>query len=153
MLKELQEKLYQKYPEIFFQKDLSTSLMDMEITCGDGWYDLIDNLCNQILCHVKSHNSYIDFKIKQDPTTDENEKMDCPQAVQVKEKFGGLRFYTTGGDKYIDGVISMAESMSYCICEKCGNKGKKAQTKWILTLCDSCEADHKKRKFDSLKAE
>lgn len=56
-------------------------------------------------------------------------------AVQVKEKFGSLRFYVDGGDKYTDGIISMAEAMSYVICEICGSPGKTYGGGWMRTLC------------------
>ena len=45
-------------------------------------------------------------------------------ADQVKEKFGTLRFYYTGGDDRIDGMVRMAESMSAVTCETCGAPGK-----------------------------
>ena len=57
-------------------------------------------------------------------------------AVQVKEKFGGLRFYINVGDDYINGAIMMAENMSYHICEECGAPGEPAGPGWILTLCE-----------------
>jgi hypothetical protein len=64
---------------------------------------------------------------------------------QVKEKFGTLRFYYTGGDEYISGLVSMAESMSGVICEGCGNPAKtsdvdpeKGITGWIRTECKPC---------------
>ena len=59
-------------------------------------------------------------------------------AVQVKEKFGGLRFYYSGGDEYIDGLVAMAEAMSYVTCERCGRIGKQNTRGWIETLCDDC---------------
>lgn len=58
-------------------------------------------------------------------------------AVQVKEKFGTLSFYYSGGDDYISGLVSMAESMSSCICEECGSLGRIRQGGWIRTLCDT----------------
>lgn len=57
-------------------------------------------------------------------------------AVQVKEKFGGLRFYTNGTDDVVRGMISMAETMSFRTCEVCGNPGKVRHGGWITTLCD-----------------
>ena len=57
-------------------------------------------------------------------------------AVQVKEKFGGLRFYTNGCDDAVYAMISMAESMSVRTCEVCGNPGKVRHGGWISTLCD-----------------
>ncbi len=57
-------------------------------------------------------------------------------AAQVKEKFGGLRFYIDGGDDWVYGAISMAEAMSYRTCEVCGGPGKTRGTGWIRTTCD-----------------
>jgi hypothetical protein len=58
-------------------------------------------------------------------------------ASQVKEKFGGLRFYTNGYTDGISAMISMAESMSYRTCEVCGNPGRSNNHGWISTLCDT----------------
>lgn len=62
----------------------------------------------------------------------------CPQvvAVQVKEKFGTLSFYTEGGDDYTRGVESLAESMSAVTCEICGSPGKIRGSSWLYTACD-----------------
>jgi hypothetical protein len=57
-------------------------------------------------------------------------------ADQVKEKFGTLRFYYTGGDDYVAGLVAMAESMSGVTCEMCGTLGKKQGGSWIKTLCE-----------------
>lgn len=57
-------------------------------------------------------------------------------ASQVKEKFGTLRFYYEGGDEYISGLVSMAESMSANTCEKCGKPGTQTNGGWITTLCE-----------------
>lgn len=56
-------------------------------------------------------------------------------ASQVKEKFGGLRFYYNGGDEFVSGLAAMAESMSYVTCEECGNPGAQNNSGWIRTLC------------------
>jgi hypothetical protein len=63
----------------------------------------------------------------------------CRQVVvsQVKEKFGTLRFYYHGGDKVVDGMVRMAESMSAVTCEECGNSGERRGGGWIITLCDT----------------
>jgi len=57
-------------------------------------------------------------------------------AVQVKEKYGTLRFYYNGGDDKIDGMVAMAEIMSARVCETCGSPGKLRKGGWIRTLCD-----------------
>ena len=132
MKAELQDKLYAAYPNIFVQKDLdmTKTAMCWGISCGDGWYDLIDELCANIQNHVENFNR----------NKPEEARMVC-QATQVKEKFGGLCFYTYGGDEYIDGMISFAESMSYRICTECGQRSEKNENNrgWIYTLCSSCK--------------
>lgn len=58
------------------------------------------------------------------------------EAVQVKEKFGTLRFYTNYSDEYIDGAISMAEHMSSITCETCGKPGELQGKGWLYTACE-----------------
>jgi hypothetical protein len=134
MKKELQDKLFEKYPSIFRQKDLSKqeTAMCWGISCGDGWYTLLDELCNSINNRLRNVNR----------NRLDGEKLIC-EAVQVKEKFGGLCFYTYGGDDYIDGLIDMAESMSYRICTKCSSQSTPQKNRgWIYTLCESCKNKH-----------
>ena len=119
MKTELQNKLFDKYPKIFVQKDL-------EINTGDGWYDILDTLCGQIQNHLK-HN----LRKDQDPTGLNVE------AVQVKQKFGGLRFYYNGGDEFIQGLTSMAEAISNRTCEECGSPGTQNNAGWVRTRCPS----------------
>jgi hypothetical protein len=69
------------------------------------------------------------------------EKIRQVVAVQVKEKFGGLRFYYDGGDEYIHGLVAMAESMSYVTCEVCGSPGRVYTDGWHATLCDKHAAE------------
>lgn len=127
MNEELDKKLVEKYPKIFANRngDMRTTAMYWGFECDDGWYWLIDNLCNSIQTYI-----------------DNNPHLEITQviATQVKEKFGGLRFYITGGDDIIEGMIWLAENMSFNMCEKCGNKENVSQTAsgWIKTLCDKC---------------
>lgn len=64
---------------------------------------------------------------------------------QIKEKFGGLRFYYEGGDEYVRGLVDMAESWASHTCETCGNLGKQRSGGWIRTLCDVHEAEYQER--------
>ena len=55
MNSELQEKLYKKYQKIFKQKELDTTISLMSfggICCDDGWYNIIDKLCESIQIHI-----------------------------------------------------------------------------------------------------
>lgn len=67
---------------------------------------------------------------------------------QVKEKFGTLRFYYTGGDETIRGMVRMAESMSALTCETCGKPGEVRHGGWIRTLCDEHEAKRNAKEDD-----
>jgi hypothetical protein len=58
--------------------------------------------------------------------------------VQVKEKFGGLRFYIGEGSDEIFDRIDRAEEESIKICERCGNPGRVVGKSWLRCLCDEC---------------
>lgn len=134
---ELQNKLFEKYPRLFCQKDLDPqkTAMCWGIACGNGWYDLIDNLCATIVNRRDSVNREGNY----DYERQEPRKKIEPQAVQVKAKFGGLRFYIYDSDEYIDGAISLAESMSYHICENCGSSASNPDMMIDFTLCKKCD--------------
>jgi hypothetical protein len=66
-------------------------------------------------------------------------------ADQVKEKFGGLRFYYHGGDDEVSGMVRMAESWAAKTCETCGERGELRHGGWIRTLCDKHEAEYQER--------
>lgn len=55
---------------------------------------------------------------------------------QIKEKFGGLRFYTGPCSEELMSAVDRAEAKSYEICEECGQPGVLRQGGWIRTLCD-----------------
>jgi len=116
--------LYEKYPDLFANKDKTPmeSCMAFGIECNIGWYDIISSVC---------------YRIKQ---YEKNKKSDYYPVTfdQIKEKWGGLRIYYIGGDDYIRGVVDMAEEMSYKICERCGCPGSPNKQGWIMTLCDNC---------------
>jgi hypothetical protein len=66
------------------------------------------------------------------------------QTCQVKEKFGGLRFYINGALNEVHKRISQAENLSYETCEKCGEKGElRTNIGWHTTLCDKHYEEHK----------
>jgi hypothetical protein len=59
------------------------------------------------------------------------------QTCQVKEKFGGLRFYINSGSDEIHQRILQAEKESYETCEVCGKHGElRKDIGWYFTLCD-----------------
>lgn len=56
--------------------------------------------------------------------------------VQVKEKFGGLRFYVGDCESDIEDAIDAAEAESYRTCEVCGKIGSARPLSWVKTLCE-----------------
>ena len=148
MREELDKLLCEKYPKIFVNRhaDMRTTAMCWGFECGDGWYNIIDQLCANIQSHIDWKNSTRDLLLKDNPY-----KRPIPDEVsqvvvdQVKEKFGTLRFYYHGGDDVINGMTRMAESMSGVTCETCGAPGTTEGPGWIQTLCE----EHRKAKNES----
>ena len=140
MREELDKQLCEKYPKIFADryKPMTETCMCWGLEVGDGWYQIIDSLCNQIQHHV-------DWKQEQKEKYGRGEGCSQVVADQVKEKFGGLRFYYHGGDDVIDGMVRMAESWAAYTCEQCGNIGSTRGGGWIRTLCDEHEEERQNR--------
>ncbi len=118
--------LVERYPKIFRDRngDMRTTAMCWGLDCHDGWFNIIEQLCDSI-------QNYIDL----------NPHLNITQVVatQVKEKFGGLCFYYIGGDDVIRGMVRLAENMSYNTCEFCGSIENIGYTKgWIYTICKEC---------------
>ena len=140
MRDELQKKLFKKYPDLFWQRDLSASKSNMVFgfECDDGWYHILDGLCRAITNHVKSEISNAKYRQTKKELVNFNDYR--VSATQVKEKFGGLRFYISGGDDHVYGMIHLAEEMSYITCEKCAQPGALcSKVGWLKTLCPECQ--------------
>jgi hypothetical protein len=165
MNKELELKLVAMFPNIFrdYGGSIYETCMGWGITCGDGWFDILRNACEEV------EEALLDTGI-------------VLIADQVKEKFGGLRFYyhfegipkrpaiMEFAEKQLDwltgkmcwygfakqrwwlhrarrkvfetkmekarSAISRAEMKSYETCEDCGRPGKRHPGRWIATLCE-----------------
>ena len=132
---ELDKQLCEKYPKMMVNrnKNMQETCMCWGFECGDGWFNILDQLMSNIQHHIDWNNQnfekgYTQYKQVAQVTLD-----------QVKEKFGTLRFYYTGGDDIIDGMVRMAESMSGVTCEECGNPGERRGGGWVHTFCTPCE--------------
>ncbi len=142
MDEKLVKQLHELYPLIFERK--------IWCECGDGWYNLIDSLCSSIQSHIDSREKQRKWAIEHNRKLMEDDSYKpfdrdnraVPDTVeqvkvqQIKEKFGGLRFYVHGGDDAVHGMIHLAEKISYKICEECGDRGERRSGSWIRTLCD-----------------
>lgn len=97
------------------------------ISCDSGWYKLI----------IEAHNmlKYIDPNY---------------EIHQIKEKFGGLRYYYQSSFPYgslpqtiMDAIINHAEGVAESTCEVCGiydcfEVKNRDRNRWYKTLCKKC---------------
>ena len=148
MKQELDEKLCAKYPKIFRDRNapMNETCMCWGFEHGDGWYNIINNLCACIQSHIDWNNKQRTELLESNPHNIEiPEEVHQVVAMQVKEKFGTLRFYYDGGDDKIDGMVRMAEAMSAVTCEECGAPGTSRRGGWIRTLCDTHEQEYQNK--------
>ena len=189
MKKEYDEYLCKVYPKMMVNrnKNMQETCMCWGFECGDGWFQILNQLMGNIQHHIdwrerqrevvikfnkireagQSGNAelfadlmaaeYGDKGLSADYVKERAEEFmtqplqpvpaEIPQVTldQVKEKFGTLRFYYTGGDDYISGLVSMAESMSGVTCEECGKPGTQTSGGWIKTAC----VEHGGEDFDT----
>jgi len=126
----LTKKLLEDFPTLYWQHGLSMqqTAMCWGFDVQDGWEPLIRELSEKLVPLVEQFN-------KDYPPEPENMYFGFG-VVQVKEKFGGLRYYTHGSSDEIDNIIDEYESRSYKTCEICGKPGKVRGAMWYYTSCD-----------------
>ena len=89
----------------------SSAYMDI----GEGWYPLVKKLIEDLLAAGWDK-----------------------EICQIKEKFGGLRFYVRKSSDEINMLIRDAERASYTICERTGKPGElRRDIGWWQTLCEA----------------
>ena len=97
------------------------------IECGDGWFGLVDRLCQACEAEI---DGLIALGVA---------KERWPRVGQIKEKTGTLRFYVTGRvSEVLQEQKAQSERESRCICEQCGAPGLLRGSRWRKTYCDSC---------------
>jgi hypothetical protein len=119
----LQEKLFNKYPKIFGDrtKPMTETCMCWGLEVGDGWYDLIDTLC-EALTYTYTTSVQVDEEdgkrlgikpYKSEVKDSYYFSVEPPQviATQVKEKYGTLRFYYR--EEYSKEIMSLVETGKY----------------------------------------
>lgn len=86
------------------------------IGCGPGWYPILARLEERL------RQLDPDYRVH-----------------QIKEKFGGLRFYWAGDYDAGDAAVDEAEAEAARTCELCGNPGHlRTRGGWLRTVCDDC---------------
>jgi hypothetical protein len=135
-----QRRLKKRFPLVFraFDPDRrrrGTPLGERTIECGPGWYALVARLARRL-----------EAQIERLPRTSQRQVF----CVQVKEKFGGLRFYMSATTTSMRATIDRATEESFHVCEDCGHPGKPRRRRgWVATLCD----DHAKTRLGSTDAD
>ena len=86
---------------------------------GDGWYKLIYELVHEVRVNDLKKGDWV------------------TKATQIKEKFGGLRFYVTGTSDKNWALIRNAEQKSYAVCEETGSEVEVGtwNNGWVRTMC------------------
>lgn len=109
---ELKQQLINKYPRIYSNVQLG---FDFPL----GWFNLFDKLGADIMA-TDLPNEY--------------------RTIQIKSKFGELRFYYENGGIGFEDLIDNAENESRATCENCGSKENVSTGGygWIMTLCNKC---------------
>jgi hypothetical protein len=121
MRKELEQRLVERWPTWFNTGgDIRETAMARGFTHGDGWFDILWRLCVDL-----------------EPMVAELERAAGRQfeVRQVKEKFGGLRFYVNHANDAIRERIYAAQNESFHTCDICGQPGKWWEH-WLQTRCD-----------------
>jgi len=117
---ELQEKIFKEFDLMFSERHLSMmkTTMCWGLEVGDGWYDLIYDVCKKIQPLVSP-----EFRF-----------------TQVKEKYGQLEMYTYNASDEISDIIDEASEKSLTVCEKCAEEGKliENESHWFRVRCNKC---------------
>ena len=117
MKQDLQQTLFDKYPQLFrdVNAPMACTCMAFGIETGDGWFQLIDQACQKIT--EVSPKAYF---------------------TQIKEKYGILCLYLVGNDAAHD-AAEWAENQSSHVCEHCGSTQEvTTEGGWLRTLCKTC---------------
>jgi hypothetical protein len=126
MNSELTKKLLDDFPRLF--RNQNESSMQRGFECGDGWFDLIYQLSQDIEAVARKSGLNSDAP-------------EWPLCRQVKEKMGSLHFVVFAVDEYRDiyeriGELRLAAlNRSLQICEQCGQHGEPVTEGSIATLC------------------
>lgn len=99
-----------------------------------GWRKAFGiQMCKEIKKELKKHKFLYKYRI-----------------VQIKEKFGGLRWYDAGIPKNSElwDIIHKYNGISHQTCGVCGKPATKMSKGWIYPYCDDCIGD---RQFTEIK--
>lgn len=116
--KDIYELLVEQYPKFF-------SELRYGFECGLGWYHIIERLTRDLV--DISEADELDTKV-----------------VQIKEKYGTLRFYLSAETEDMSALIDEAEKKSARTCELCGQEGEmEVRNHWLSVRCQKCRWENK----------
>jgi hypothetical protein len=109
--------------ELILKRNPEWFAPNFNIECGDGWFDIIAELLDKLIVLSGAEpEDFLDFSV-----------------TQIKEKFGGLRFYYAIGPdcshRRIQTLVEGAERRSLTVCELCGKEANVRTIGYIMTLC------------------
>ena len=108
-------------------KPITECLMSWGFCCADGWLPLIERLSDRIEAEI--------VRLRDEDGVAEK---DLPEVMQVKEKFGGLRFFVRPQNDTIYAAIMAAREEADRTCEYCGAPGKLYEKGAMATCCNAC---------------
>jgi hypothetical protein len=111
---EFEKKLFDLCPPEWFNFNPQESSMCWGFSVGDGWYQILYDLFADIKTLVLDEG----FEI-----------------LQVKEKFGGLRVYTSVSIPEVEFLIKGAELRATNTCDVCGKHGNMREKGWLAVRC------------------
>lgn len=130
------KKLFERFEFFHPEAPITENLMAFGFECGDGWFKLIWDLCENIEKELIKEEENLDPKEKTVNLLRDAYRF---RVTQVKEKYGSLRFYVGSATDKIFKLIKKAEDKSCTTCEVCGTDAKLAQRDgWYATLCIDC---------------
>ena len=101
---ELTEQTYRAFPYLYRgrTKPPNESAMCYDFECGDGWYQVFYDLSQELTDYIVRHPS-LDLEV-----------------MQVKSKFGTLRFHLNYSDSSTEELISRARRRADLVCKVTG---------------------------------
>ena len=127
-VKEENKELIEKHPYLLPRDFLGNKIenYNYEFTYLDdmpqGWRAAFGGqMCNEITEFLKAHDFLYQYRV-----------------VQIKEKFGELRWYDNGGPDGLYDIIGKYEILSGKTCICCGDVATKYSTGWISPYCEKC---------------
>ena len=73
----------------------------------------------------------------------EADEFETYEILQVKEKFGALRWYDNSNSSKIREVIRRYEYLSRYVCAQCGSPATVVSTGWVIPFCELCASSVK----------